>query len=416
MAPPATPPNTLTVSQLAGRVRRSLEGEFDRIWVRGELTNFRAYPSGHWYFTLKDERAQLKAAMFGRDNRQVRFRPQDGDEVLVEGRVDLYERRGDLQIVASWMEPLGTGRLQRRFEQLKARLQAEGLFEDSRKKRLPRVPRRIGIVTSPKAAALQDMLRVLQSRDPGLSITIAAARVQGDGAGGTIAAAIDLLNRLTDVEVILCGRGGGSLEDLWAFNEEVVARAIAASRIPIVSAVGHEVDFTIADLVADVRAATPTAAAELVVLPRAELDAAIAGLRQRLASAVQRDLGRRRARTDELRTRLPTPSRRLEAAHQRVDEARERLGRAATIALGRRHDRLASVRRALDMLGPLASLRRGYAIVLSDGGDGPVLRDAADASPGDRVRVRLHRGVLRCTVDEARVGEFDLRGREGNLP
>lgn len=411
MPPTAPPPDTLTVSQLAGRVRRTLEGQFDRIWVRGEISNFKAYGSGHWYFTLKDERAQLKAAMFGRDNRQVRFRPQDGDEVLVQGRVGVYEQRGDLQVVATWMEPLGAGRLQRRFEQLKARLQGEGLFEVSRKQRLPRVPRRIGIVTSPKAAALQDMLRVLASRDPGLAITVAATRVQGEGAGASIAAAIDLLNRVTDVEVILCGRGGGSMEDLWAFNEEVVARAIAASRIPIVSAVGHETDFTIADLVADARAATPTAAAELVALPRTELDAAVLGLRQRLTTATERGLARKRSRASELRARLPTPARRLEAAQQQVDEARDRLGRATTVALTRRHDRLHSARRALDVLGPLQSLRRGYGIALADDGAGAVLGDASDARPGDRIRVRLHRGALSCTVEVAHTGELDLRGR-----
>ncbi len=405
------PTEPIAVSALARQIRSSLEGRFDRVHVRGELSNFRAYPSGHWYFTLKDERAQLKGVMFGSDNRHVRFRPDDGDEVVIEGRVSIYDKRGDLQIVASWMEPLGAGRLQRRFEQLKAKLHREGLFDVARKRPLPRVPRRVGIVTSPKAAALQDMLRVLLQRDPTLAVTVAAARVQGEGAGGSVAAGIDLLGRLTDVEVILVGRGGGSLEDLWAFNEEVVARAIAAAPVPVVSAVGHETDVTISDLVADLRAATPTAGAEAVVPKRADLDLAVRALTVRLAEVVQRDLDRRVARTAELRGRLPTPQRRLEASAQRVDDARDRLGAAATRALQRRSERVAFRRQALLMLSPLESLARGYAVALKDDGDGAVLTSAADARPGERIRVRLSRGALRCTVDEAVEGDLDLRGR-----
>ncbi len=406
---PPLPRDVQTVSQLARRIRGALDASFGRVWVRGEISNLRRYGSGHWYFTLKDDHGQLQAAMFARENQRLRFRPQDGDEVLVEGRVDLYARRGDLQVVCGWMEPLGAGRLQARFEALKARLQQEGLFDASRKRPLPRVPRRIGIVTSPQAAALQDMLRTLDRLDPTLSITVAATRVQGEGAGRQIAAALELLERSSDVEVILCGRGGGSLEDLWAFNEEVVARAIAACRIPVISGVGHETDFVIADFVADARAATPTAAAELAVPPRAELEAGVADLRRRLEAAWQRGRSQRRRRLDGLSRRLPTPRRRLDAAAQRLDESRERLERATLAQLRVRRARLEAGRRALRALGPLESLGRGYAIA-SRGRS--VLRDADEVERGDSVRVRLNRGALQCTVDQVSLSEeLDLLGR-----
>ena len=431
------------VSELASRVKSSLEGNFDQIWVRGEISNFRSYSSGHWYFTLKDADAQLKAAMFSRDNRRLRFEPRDGDAVLVSGRVDLYVRRGDLQVVASHMEPEGAGRLAREFEMLKARLSEEGLFDPARKRPIPRVPRHIGIVTSEKAAALQDMLRVLKSRDPSLNITLAPSRVQGDGAGRQVAAALDLLNTVGEADVILCGRGGGSIEDLWAFNEEVVARAIARSKIPVISCVGHETDFTIADFVADLRAATPSAGAELGVAVRAELDAALRDRIERLSLAVSRQLRARGQRVAELRVRLGRPERSLDGAVQRVDDARERLQRAATQQLQMRRQRLHSVaarlatlspqrevlrsrvrldrahrqlvgslasslsrqrheldasRRALHALGPLQALARGYALVSR--ADGSLVRASSRLAIGDSVRVRLAQGALQCTVDQ----------------
>jgi len=437
------------VSELASRVKSSLEGAFDQVWVRGEISNFRSYSSGHWYFTLKDNDAQLKAAMFSRDNRRLRFEPRDGDAVLVSGRVDLYLRRGDLQVVASHMEPEGAGQLARQFEQLKARLSQEGLFDPARKRPLPRVPRHIGIVTSEKAAALQDMLRVLQSRDPSINITLSPSRVQGDGAGRQVAAALDLLNRIGQAEVILCGRGGGSIEDLWAFNEEVVARAIARSKIPVISCVGHETDFTIADFVADLRAATPSAAAELAVPVRAELEAVLADRVQRLQGSISRELRGRRQRVTELRRRLGRPERSLDGAVQRVDDARSRLQRAASQQLRMSRQRLDAVgarlsilnpqrdlllsrrrleraeqqlagsmaarlalqrheldasRRALHALGPLQALARGYALVSTD--DGALVRGSSQVVVGDSVRVRLAQGALQCTVNEV-VGYVD---------
>jgi exodeoxyribonuclease VII large subunit len=447
--------DALTVSQLARAIRGALERSFPReVWLRGEVSNLRAYNSGHWYFTLKDREAQLSLAMFSRANRRVRFKPKDGDEVVVRGRIDVYAARGDLQIIAEEMLPLGSGRLQAEFERLKARLAAEGLFDDERKQPLPAVPRRIGIVTSEKAAALQDMLRVLRERDPTLSITLAPSRVQGQGSGESVAAALDLLNRQGRVEVILCGRGGGSIEDLWAFNEEVVARAIARSTIPVISGVGHEIDVTIADFVADARAPTPTAAAEMAVAVRSELEAAVLARLRRLRAAWTRSAGLRRRRVGELDRRLLSPRRRLDRDAQRLDDARLRLAHAATRRLQRdrtrseharsrlasaspareltrargraldlqrrlgrggaavvleRRRRLESLRRALLALGPLSILDRGFAI--ATGPDGAVLEEAASVAVGDAVQVRLRRGALECRVDGVRT-ELEPRGGE----
>ena len=456
--PASAPDDVQSVSELARQVRSVLDGSFESVWVRGELSGFRAYGSGHWYFSIKDDDAQLKCAMFAGSNRRVRFRPKDGDEVLLRGRVDLYSKRGDLQLVADRMESVGEGRLHQEFERLKAALKAEGLFDDARKRPLPAVPRRLGIVTSEQAAALQDMLRVLADRDPTLSITLSPARVQGTGAAETIAAALDLLNRASDVEVILCGRGGGSIEDLWAFNEEVVARAIARSRIPVISGVGHEIDFTIADFVADRRAPTPTAAAEMAVPVRAELEALVADRRARLVRAQGRALERRAQRVDELGQRLraanprrrialqeqrlrdaqrrlrgalerglqrrqeriaslvlrhasANPSRRLAEGRRRLGDLSERLERATLVGLSAHRERLEADIRALRMLGPLQSLGRGYAIATSED-SGLVVRDAVELRAGDALRLRLRVGALKCRVEEVITdAELDLRGR-----
>src|SRR3989338_1364028 len=250
----------LTVSALTAQLRVVLEERFPAVWVEGEISNYRLYGSGHAYFTLKDADAQLRCALFRTRGRRIRFEPADGLHVMAFGSVEVYAQRGEYQLVVELLEPKGLGALQLAFEQLKARLEAEGLFDAGRKRALPRFPRKIGIVTSPSGAALRDILRVIGRRFGGLHIVIAGCRVQGDGAAAEIAQAIRDLDALGDVDVVIVGRGGGSLEDLWAFNEEVVARAIAASTAPVVSAVGHEVDFTIADFVADLRAPTPPAA------------------------------------------------------------------------------------------------------------------------------------------------------------
>ncbi|HXG04019.1 MAG TPA: exodeoxyribonuclease VII large subunit, partial [Candidatus Binatia bacterium] len=272
----------LTVTQLTEQLRRTVEERFPAVWVEGEISNFRLYGSGHAYFTLKDEGAQLRAVMFRTRTRRLRFEPTDGLHVLAFGALEVYPQRGEYQLVVELLEPRGVGALQLAFEQLKQRLGAEGLFDAGRKRPLPRFPRRIGLVTSPDGAALRDMLRIIGRRFAGLSIVLAPCRVQGEGAAEEIAQGLADLNRLGGVDVIIVGRGGGSLEDLWAFNEEVVARAIAASKVPVISAVGHEVDVTIADFVADVRAPTPSAAAEMVAARRDELIERFAALELRL--------------------------------------------------------------------------------------------------------------------------------------
>lgn len=440
------------VSELCRELKRTLADDFEDCWVEGELSGLRPHASGHWYFTLKDGEAQLKAAMFARDNRRIRFAPRDGDQVLVRGRVDLYEPRGDLQLIVSHMEPRGQGALLAEFERLKARLAAEGLFAPERKRPLPFLPRRIGIVTSESGAALHDMLSVLGQRDPGLSITIAPARVQGAGAAASIAAALELLGAHGQVEVILCGRGGGSLEDLWAFNEEAVVRALAACPVPVISCVGHETDITLADFAADVRAPTPTAAAEMVVPDRAGLVVELTDLSERLDHAFRRATRLRRERVELLRARLLSPQRRLDRDQQRLDDLRERLQHAATRRLhdrsrrvenlglrlgaqgpgrrilseqqrsaalssrllpallrtmGKRRASSEALRRQLLTLGPLASLERGYAIVRDQGG--AVVRNASDLGVGQRIEVVLHRGSAIAEVQSveplSRLGE-----------
>ena len=435
-------PDILTVTELARQLKQLLEGTFATVWVEGEISNFTAHGSGHWYFSLKDDGASLSAVMFRGANRRVRFRPEHGMAVLCRGRVSLYPPHGRTQLIVDRMEPRGVGALQAAFEQLRARLEAEGLFDASRKRRLPFLPACVGVVTSPTGAALRDILRVLYARYQPLEVVLAPTRVQGDGAAGEIAAALDLLNTDGRPDLIICGRGGGSLEDLWAFNEETVARAIVRSRIPVISAVGHEVDVTIADLVADLRAATPSNAAEIAVPVRAELDAALDELRMRLVAAWDRGTRRRREVQQRLRRHLIDPRRHLQIQAQRCDELRERLLAAQERGLEERAERLRGMNQRLtasspiqrieadrrqlgvalgalarsqrhlltlrgaalgqlagrlDALSPLAVLDRGYAIATHDG---VPLTTSAGVEPGDRIDVRLHEGVLACTVDE----------------
>ena len=390
-------PRILTVSELTHGVRDLLENAYPSVWVQGEISNFVAHRSGHWYFTLKDQGASLSAAMFRGQNRRVRFEPEHGMDVVCRGRISVYPPRGNYQLIVDRIEPQGVGALQLAFEQLHQRLGAEGLFDRDRKRPLPRLPVRIGIVTSPTGAAIRDMLRVLSERFRPLEIRLAPTRVQGEGAAAEIAAALDLLNRDARVDVILCGRGGGSLEDLWAFNEEVVARAIARSAIPVISAVGHEVDVTIADLVADARAATPSNAAELVVPVRAELDGWLADLTRRLGLAAGRDVDRRRQLSVQLGRRLVDPRRYVQIQAQRKDELTARLGRAQRVKLSAARGEHGQRAARLHALSPLGVLARGYAIATADG---QPLLSVDNVSPGDRIQVRLHEGTLGCSVDD----------------
>jgi exodeoxyribonuclease VII large subunit len=437
-------PRIFSVTQLASVVRDALEGGVGVVWVAGEVSNLRPQPSGHVYFTLKDERSQVAAVMFRSAAQLLAFRPADGMEVIVRGRVNLYPPRGVLQLYVESMEPRGLGALQLAFEQLKAKLAAEGLFAEARKRALPRWPRGVGIVTALSGAAIHDMRTVLRRRWPAARVVIRPVRVQGNGAGREIAAAIADLARVRDVEVVIVGRGGGSLEDLWAFNEEVVARAIAASTVPVVSAVGHEVDFTIADFVADARAPTPTAAAALVVPDGDEVGAALVRAKAALRVALVRRVGGTRERIVRLERGLGDPQRRVAEAAQRVDELAARVRRALTrrVAWDRRElttlaGRLArsgpgqEVRRAtarvtdttarlrfalavrvrharaaleqgasrLDALSPLACLSRGYAIVRRGDARGAVVSDATVLAPGDGVALVFARGRAHARVE-----------------
>lgn len=369
------------------------------LWVRGEISNWKLYPSGHAYFTLKDEHAQVKCVMWRTYVQRLRFQPQNGMQVLAGGRVEVYERDGVYQLYVSEMEPAGLGALHQAFEQLKQKLAAEGLFDQGRKRPLPRLPRKVGIVTSPVGAAVRDMITVARRRWPGVHLLLAPAQVQGDEAPASLIAALELLQQVPEVDVIIIGRGGGSLEELWAFNDEALARAIARCRVPVVSAVGHETDFTIADFVADLRAPTPSAAAELVVPSRADLVAAIDGARQRLVLAVRQHIGRRRQQVAALASRpvLRRPLDRILAHRQRLDDLTRRLGLAAGARIRDGRARLAAAAARLDALSPLACLARGYAIALD--AQGRALRDAAAVRPGDRVQVVLHRGRLLARVE-----------------
>jgi len=438
----------LTVSALTALVRGLLEENFDQVWVEGEISNFASPQSGHCYFTLKDAGAQLRVVMFRGAARALKFTPRDGMRVLVRGRLTLFEPRGEYQLVAEYLEPQGIGGLQLAFIQLKERLAGEGLFAQAHKKEIPTLPQRIGVVTSPTGAAIRDILTVLTRRFANLEILICPVRVQGEGAALEVAGAIDDLNRLGGVDVMIVGRGGGSLEDLWAFNEEVVARAIHRSAVPVISAVGHEVDFTIADFVADLRAATPSAAAELVVRSKQELSAELEALTHRLAIGQRRRLDRWQAGVAALSRALADPSRVLGHLAQRVDSLEWRLRREADLllgahdgrvaaltarlarqspaltlsrsgerlealswrldhAMGRRlsgaAERLRSASGTLDAVSPLAVLARGYAIARRLPGKG-VVRDSRELAQGDRLELTLAAGSALCRVEEIETG------------
>lgn len=390
--------NVLTVSQLTRQVRATLDSRLDSLWVGGEISNFRVPPSGHFYFSLKDAQSQIAAVMFRNANQLLPFTPEDGMHVVAYGRVSVYEARGNLQFYVDTMEPRGQGALQLAVEQLKQRLQAEGLFAEERKRPLPFLPDAVGIVTAASGAAIHDMIVTLRARMPGLRIVLRASSVQGREAVPEIVQAITDLNRFGEVDVILVGRGGGSLEDLWAFNDEKVARAIVASRIPVVSAVGHEIDVTVADLVADRRAATPTAAATLVVPDRRELVSTLRRLHGSLNTAMQRQLNRQREKLSLGSRRLRDPRQALKALQLRIDDLSERLvrGITANIRLARQHLRR-NVER-LDALSPLAVLHRGYAIVRRVD-NSAVVRAVADFHPDDRLRLTLATGSATVRVD-----------------
>ena len=389
----------LTVSELSQIIKGTLERELEELWVVGEISNFRVPPSGHLYFTLKDDKSQIGAVMFRRQGLNLAFQPENGMEVLCFGRVSLYAARGDLQLYVEIMEPRGKGALYLAFEQLKIRLGAEGLFAAERKRALPFLPGSIGIVTSLQGAALRDMLRVLNDRFPERRAIIRPVRVQGEGAAAEIAQGITELSESGLVEVMIVGRGGGSLEDLWAFNEEVVARAIFAASVPVISAVGHEVDFTIADFVADHRAPTPTAAAAMAVPRREQLAEEIGGLGSRLLGAIQSRVDSERDAWKGLARRLADPRRRLSENQMRLDELSLSLWRRFQDHLTRLRQRLAHGSERLGGLSPLAVLERGYSIAHKMP-EGLIVKDSAPLNIGDRLRVTFAKGKALCRIEQ----------------
>jgi exodeoxyribonuclease VII large subunit len=443
VARPRRAPAPLTVTQLTALVKSALDQEIGQILVAGEISNLKAAPSGHVYFTLKDERSQLRCVMWRSAAQLLVFRPADGQEVIVRGSVSLYPERGDLQIYVDRLEPQGRGALQLAYEQLKARLAAEGLFDEGRKRALPYFPRCVGVVTALQGAALHDILVILRSRCPASRVVVRPVRVQGVGAAEEICRGIADLNAYPGLEVMIVGRGGGSLEDLWSFNEECVARAIVASRLPIVSAVGHEVDFTIADFVADRRAPTPTAAAEMIVPRLADLRALVARDAAALAGALARRTARERRHLDQVARRLRDPRRRIQelraagdglarrlhaamgrrvaTARARTDAGAHRLAmqhpgaRAAALAgtvgafahrldlaarralLGAR-ERLTAAAAALDGLSPLAVLGRGYSLVRRLP-EQTIVRSAGALAAGDEVEITFAEGSVRAHID-----------------
>lgn len=394
---PARAP-VLGVSELVRLLRTCVEDRVPAVWVAGEISGFRVHGSGHCYFRLKDDGGQIAAVMFRSAARQVRFRPEDGMAVLAHGRVSLYEARGDLQLYVDALEPRGVGAAQLALEQLRARLADEGLFAPERKRPLPAWPRAVGVVTALTGAAVHDILVTLRARFPAVRVVVRPVRVQGNGAAGEIVAALGDLMHVPAVDVIIVGRGGGSAEDLWAFNEERVARAIAASRVPVVSAVGHEIDVTLADLVADARAATPTAAATLVVPDARQLRHQLAIRAGALATAMRVLVHRRRERFEALARLVRDPRRRLQEQRLRIDELGERSCRAIGTLLRVARTRLGAASERLHALSPLAVLERGYAIARR--ADGAVVRDAGTLAPGEPLEMIFSRGRARVRVDE----------------
>jgi exodeoxyribonuclease VII large subunit len=389
--------SVIPVSRLVALLRDVVEENFLSVWVEGEISNFSIPASGHYYFTLKESDAQLRTVMFRAHNRLLRFVPENGLKVVCRGRVSVYPQRGELQFIAEGMEPCGVGGLQLAFEQLKERLAAEGLFAAEVKRPLPPHPETVGIVTSATGAALQDILQILRRRGSGVRILLAPVKVQGEGAAAEIAQAISDLNRHGQADVLIVGRGGGSLEDLWAFNEEIVARAIRVSRIPVISAVGHETDTTIADFVADLRAPTPSAAAELVARGRLEREVHLDHLCTRLATLIDSRLRFAREVVEGLARRLRSPLAAVAQQRLLLDQLENRLDSGMVRRLQRQRDHLHGILGRLHLLSPFATVARGYAIVTKS--DGAVLRDAMTVHPGERIHLQLQYGKLTATVE-----------------
>lgn len=407
----------MSVEALNSQIRRTLEGEIGTVWVQGEISNFKAHTSGHFYFSLKDQKAQVAAVMFRGSNAKLRFRPSDGLEVIVRGRITVYEPRGNYQLLCESMEPVGAGALQKAFEQLRDKLKQEGLFEPSRKRPIPPFPRHVAVVTSPTGAAIRDILNVLSRRAKSVKTTVVPTLVQGAGAAPQIVQALQSVFRLPDVDVIILGRGGGSMEDLWAFNDEMLARTIAESPVPVISAVGHEIDFTISDFVSDLRAPTPSAAAELVAKSSAEIldrirqmdrlfklsfDRHLKSLLQNVTGLSKRLIDPRKRlqdltlRNDELLTRLElATTNRLSKHRQKLEPKQSLLEKGLQLFLQKRRARVERLQAMLDSMSPLKVVERGYAIVTQEQ---QVVKSADQVDVGSELRIRLAEGELIVSV------------------
>ena len=390
----------LTVAELTRNIRFSLEENFSSVWVEGEVSNFKFHTSGHMYFSLKDEEAQISTVMFRRENMALKFEMKEGLKVVVFGRISVYPIRGQYQLYAEKMEPKGVGALQLRFQQLKEKLMQEGLFDEARKKPMPFLPKRIALVTSIDGAALHDILHVLGRRFSNADVLICPVPVQGASAAPAIADMISNLNGFGGIDVMIVGRGGGSLEDLWAFNEEIVARAIVASAIPVISAVGHEVDFTIADFVADLRAATPSAAAEIVLPVKDELVLRLSRLQNRMDQSVRAEIRRLREDLAALKQSrvLRDPLAIFEAVFQRLDELKKNLASQFSNLLRFKKESIASLMAQLEALGPLEVLKRGFSVTLNE--SGKAVMSYRSVQPGDRIKTKLKEGFLISQVKE----------------
>ena len=400
----------LSVSELNARIKGLIESDpvLGSVYVRGELSNYKVYPSGHHYFTLKDAESSLRCVMFRSAASKLRFRPESGMRVTAWGRVAVYPRDGAYQLYCEGLMPEGAGDLQVAYEQLKAKLADEGLFDPAHKKPIPRYPERIAVITSSAGAAVHDIIRVLRKRWPVAKVLLLPVRVQGVEAPPEIAGALRYANKYRVADVIITGRGGGSIEDLWAFNDERVARAIYASELPVISAVGHEPDVTIADFVADLRAATPSNAAELVAPDMSELRDALRSAAARLDQAVDRGLSQRRAALTELSSRrvMQSPTGFIDQRPLELDSIRLRLDAAATGRLNRERQEFARLAAKLDALSPLKVLGRGYSIALD--AEGRAVREAAQLKAGDKLDLRLSRGGAKCLVESVYGGEDDV--------
>ena len=433
-----------TVTEITRAIKFSFETEFPQVWIEGEISNLRIPSSGHMYLTIKDEKSQIKVVMFRSGKSQLKFEPKDGDQVIVKGKITVYEPRGEYQIVIDYMEPKGIGALQLAFQQLKEKLSKEGLFDEELKKGLPLLPQKIGIITSPTGAAIRDILNIIDRRFPNVHILIAPVKVQGEGAAQEIAAAVKDLNKIKGVDAIIVGRGGGSIEDLWAFNEEVVARAIFESEVSVISAVGHEIDFTISDFVADLRAPTPSAAAELVVRDKNNLLENIVALNKRLLRNIRGILSESKIQLENLVSRkvLQDPLTPIHEKQQRLDEVTLRMERAIknflqtqkektrankkhlfllnplnkikqnkvllrevekkinsqmNFTLNMSRNTLNAAMKRLDSVSPLSVLKRGYAVCRTYP-EGKVLKDSRKVSIGEFVKVQLSKGKLLCNI------------------